>query len=433
MNDWENLTRRDFLLGATTATWLMVLGGDADAAPEPAPSAPATPVRCGVIGTGVQGRALLTILARMPAAPVVAICDNYEASLKAAQPIAPQAKPYADYREMLANEKTLDALFIATPSHLHREPALAAIQAGKHVYCEAPLATSVEDARAIAAAGKSATKTFQAGLQQRANPLYKHAVKFVRTGALNNVVQARAQWHRKQSWRRAARDPNVERQLNWRLYKESSAGLTGEVGVHQLDVASWFLKKLPLSVMGYGATLQWQDGREVPDTVQCLVEYPGGLRVTYDATLANSYDSSYELFMGSDGAILTREDRSWLFKEADAPQLGWEVYARKDKIGDETGIALVADATKLLAQGKNPAEAAAAAGASGKNALYYAVEEFLGCAREGKKPSCGPLEGLQATVVAIKAHEAVMSGSKVALQKEWLELASRASGGVTPG
>jgi predicted dehydrogenase len=428
MNDWESLTRRDFLRGTTAATWLMVLGAEAEGAPAPAAAAPAAPVRCGVIGTGIQGRALLSVLARMPAAPVVAVCDSYEVALKAAQPIAPQAKPYADYRQMLTTEKSLDAVFIATPSHLHREPALAAVQAGKHVYCEAPLATTVEDARAIAAVGKGATgsgpaRTFQVGLQQRANPLYKHAVKFVRTGALNNIVQARAQWHRKQSWRRAARDPKIERQLNWRLFKESSLGLVGEVGVHQLDVASWFLKKLPLSVVGFGATLQWQDGREVPDTVQCLVEYPGGLRLSYDATLVNSYDSSYELFMGSDGAILTREDRSWLFKEADAPQLGWEVYARKDKIGDETGIALVADATKLLAQGKTPAQAAAAAGASGKNALYYAVEDFLGCAREAKKPSCGPLEGMQAAVVAIKAHEAIMAGSKVTIQKEWLELA----------
>jgi predicted dehydrogenase len=421
MNDWENLTRRDFLRGATTATCLMVLGGEAEGAPA-GENTPPVPVRCGVIGTGLQGRALLAVLARLPAAPVVAICDHYDASLKAGQSVAPQAKSYADYHEMLATEKTLDAVFIATPSHLHREPALAAVQAGKHVYCEAPLATTLEDARAIATAGKGAAKTFQVGLQQRANPLYKHAVKFVRTGALNNVVQARAQWHRKQSWRRAARDPNVERQLNWRLYKETSTGLIGEIGVHQLDVASWFLKKLPVSVMGYGATLQWQDGRDVADTVQCLVEYPGGLRLTYEATLANSFDSSYELFLGSDGAIMTREDRSWLFKEADAPQLGWEVYARKDKIGDETGIALVADATKLLAQGKTPAEAAAAAGASGKNALYYSVEEFLGCAREGGKPSSGPLEGMQAAVVAVKAHEAITSGNKITFQKEWLEL-----------
>jgi predicted dehydrogenase len=422
----DDFSRRDFLTGATAASLVMVLGGEAEAAPATAGGRPAAgaarPVRCGVIGTGVQGRAILSVLARLPNTPVAAICDPYDVALKAAQKGAPQAKPYPDYRQMLDAEKGIEAVFIATPSHLHREPALAAIQAGKHVYCEAPLATTLDDARAIAVAGKGMKGVFQAGLQQRANPLYHHVVKFVRTGVVGNVAQARAQWHRKQSWRRAARDPNVERRLNWRLYRESSAGLLGEVGIHQIDAASWFLKKLPTSVVGYGAVLQWDDGRELPDTVQCVLEYPGGVRLTYDATLANSFDGAYEVVMGSDGAVFTREDRSWLFKESDAPQLGWEVYARKDRIGDETGIALVADATKLIAQGKNPAEAAAARGASGKNALYYAVEEFVTAICGGKKPTAGALEGLQATVIALKAHEAVAGGGKVAIPKELLAL-----------
>jgi predicted dehydrogenase len=420
MPENEPLSRRDFLWSTTAAAWVLTLDA-AEAAPAPA-AAPGRPVRCGVIGTGIQGRALLAALGRIREAPVLAICDTYAPALKAAQPAAPKAKTYSDYRRMLATEKELEAVFIATPSHRHREPALAALQAGKHVYCEAPLATTLDDARAIAFDANAGKSVFQVGLQQRSNPLYRHAVKFVRTGVLNNVVSARGQWHRKQSWRRPARDPAREREANWRLYRDSSAGLLGEVGIHQLDVASWFLKKLPTSIVGFAATMQWKDGREHHDTVQCLVEYPGGVRFTYDATLANSFEGSYELFFGSDGAILTREDRSWLFKEADAPQLGWEVYARKDRIGDETGIALVADATKLLAQGKTPAEAAAAMAASGKNALYYAVEEFLTCIREGKKPLCGPLEGMQAAVVAIKANEAANSGTKVTFQSSWLSL-----------
>lgn len=419
MTEWEGLNRREFLRGAT-ATCLMVLGGEALGADAPA-GPPPTPVRCGVIGTGFQGRALLTTLARLPGAPVAAICDAYEPSLKSAQEIAPQAKSYTDYRQMLDTEKELQAVFIATPSYRHREPALAAIQAGRHVYCEAPLAATVDDARAIALATKDAKSVFQVGMQQRANPVYQHAVKFV-SAALRNVAQVRTQWHRKQSWRRAAREPQRERELNWRLARATSTGLMGELGVHQIDVANWYLKKLPVAVSGFGGILQWRDGREVADTVQCLVEYPGDVRLVYDATLGNSFDGIYELFMGADGAILTREDRSWLFKEADAPMLGWEVYARTDKVGDETGIALVADATKYLEQGKNPAEAAAAAGPSGKDALYYAVESFLNCVREGKKPACGPLEGMQAAVVAIKANEAVTTGSRVTIAKELLAL-----------
>jgi Oxidoreductase family, NAD-binding Rossmann fold len=171
MTEWEGLSRREFLRGATATCW-MVLGGEALGADAPAGGPPPAPVRCGVIGTGFQGRALLTTLARLPGAPVAAICDLYEPSLKSAQEIAPQAKSYADYRQMLEAEKDLQAVFIATPSHRHREPALAAVQAGKHVYCEAPLAVTVEEAHALAVAGKDAKSVFQVGLQQRSNPVF---------------------------------------------------------------------------------------------------------------------------------------------------------------------------------------------------------------------------------------------------------------------
>jgi predicted dehydrogenase len=190
------------------------------------------------------------------------------------------------------------------------------------------------------------------------------------------------------------------------------------VGSHQIDVVSWFLKQLPLSVMGFGGILGWPDGREMPDTVQAIFEYPGGIRLSYDATLVNSFEGAYELFMGSDSALLLRGDRAWMFKEADSPLLGWEVYARKEKFGDDTGIALVANATQLLAQGKTPGQEQVANDPT-KTPFYAALEEFVTCIRNGKKPACGPVEGLQAAVVAIKANDAVKSGTKVTFQPEW--------------
>src|SRR5207249_1551281 len=107
-----------------------------------------------------------------------------------------------------------------------------------------------------------------------------------------------------------------------------------------------------------------------------------------------------------------RGERAWLVKESDAPVLGWEVYARKERVGDQdTGIMLVADATKLLALGKNPAEAHVEE--ADKNALYYSVEDFLTTIREKKKPECGPEEGYQAAVTAIKANEAIDTGARL--------------------
>jgi predicted dehydrogenase len=312
-------------------------------------------------------------------------------------------------------------VIIATPSHQHTPIALDAIQAGKHVYCEAPLAITVEDCRSIARAAQGGKGVFQAGMQWRSDMQHHHALKFARTGVLNKVAQCQAQWHRKDSWRRPAPAPERERQINWRLSSQTSAGLMGEVGIHQVDIVSWFLNALPTAATGFGGILVWQDGRDVADTVQALIEYPGGIHLLYDATLGNSFGGATELLMGSDSALLMHGDKAWMFKEADSPLLGWEVYARKEKFGDDTGIALVANATQLLSQGKMPGQEQTTSDPT-KTPFYQALEEFVTCIRQSKKPGSGPLEGMQAAIVAIKVNEAIKGNTRVAFQPDWFTL-----------
>jgi predicted dehydrogenase len=91
----------------------------------------------------------------MPGAPIVTICDAYEPYLRRAMSGAPGATGVADYRRVL-DRADVEAVVIATPTNTHRELACAALQAGKHVYCEAPLAASIADARAIAVAARAA-------------------------------------------------------------------------------------------------------------------------------------------------------------------------------------------------------------------------------------------------------------------------------------
>ena len=79
---------------------------------------------------------------------------------------------------------------------------------------------------------------------------------------------SRGQWNKKTSWRKASPNPDREKALNWRLYKETSLGLVGEIGIHSLDTAGWYLGSAPVSVTGFGGITQWQDDREVADTVQ---------------------------------------------------------------------------------------------------------------------------------------------------------------------
>ena len=268
---------------------------------------------------------------------------------------------------------------MATGSNQHKEIAIAALKAGKHVYCEAPLAVSIEDAKEIALAAKSAVgQVFQAGLQMRSSPQRHFLYPFIRSGALGKPVMARAQWHKKTSWRAASPNPEREKEINWRLYQATSPGLIGEIGIHTLDQAGWYYDLQPLAVTGFGSTMLWKDGRDVPDTVQAVLEFPGGLRLSYDATLASSFDSEFELLSGSDATIMMRYDDTgkevaWMFKEVDSALLGWEVYARKDNFYKETGIALAAGSSKQTALvNKSTAGAPAAL-----PPLYYALEAFL--------------------------------------------------------
>jgi predicted dehydrogenase len=344
--------------------------------------------------------------------------------------------------------KDVQAVLIATPSHQHKEIVLAALQAGKHVYCEAPLAHTVEDARAIARAARDSAKSyFQSGLLLRSDPQRKFLLPFVRSGATGQNIKTRAQWHKKTSWRRSAPTDERAAELNWRLRRESASGLIGEIGIQQIDAMHWFLAKRPVSVTGFGGILFHQDGREAEDTVQAVFQYADGTSFNYEACLATSFDSDYEILYGSDAAIMLRGNKAWLFKEADAPLLGWEVYARKDQFFKETGIALVADASKSGRQGKGERDA------EGDPPLYYAMQSFLRNAdvigtavedfvatfdandtkalreylaasqiQKSKFPAATYVDGYESTVVSIKANEAVTKKGVVKLEKELFEI-----------
>jgi predicted dehydrogenase len=217
-----------------------------------------------------------------------------------------------------------------------------------------------------------------------------------------------------------APDAQREAEINWRLSKATSIGLAGEIGVHHFDMVNWYLNARPLAVTGFGSITAWKDGRDVPDTIQCVVEYPNGVNLMFSSTLGSSFSNTYTLFQGNTNSLMLRDKRAWMVKENDAPLLGWEVYARKEPTMDESGIALVADATKLLAAGKEPGKEAETPAA--REAISFALENFTRSIRESTKSVCGPVEAYQAAVVAIKANEAVNSGSKIAFQPDWFEL-----------
>ncbi len=467
--DGTGFNRREFIRGGSLATLLTMMGGVPLVAQPAAEGGgeqkePGKTVKVGLIGLGPQGRDILDQLGRLPVgsvtdrAEVIAICDNYKPMLNRSASKVPGAAAVEDYKAVL-NNKDVQAVVVATPTHQHKEIVLAALAAGKHVYCEAPLAHTVEDTRAIAEAAKKAVgSVFQPGLQMRSDPQRLFILPFVRSGALGKFVMARAQWHKKTSWRLTSPNAEREKTINWRLSKATSPGLIGELCIHQLDQATWFLNETPRSVTGHGAIRFWNDGRDVPDTVQLFVEYPEGLEFVNDATLCNSFDGEYEMYYGTDAAVMMRDNKverengyeyfhlAWMFKEVDSPLLGWEVYARKDAFYKETGIALVAGGSKQTALAKGGEEVSPFPFPS----LSYALQSFItnsaqvgaqvediksafgsvtkealeaGLASVKLLPAASLKDGYAATMLALKANEAILKGGRVELNKEIFELA----------
>lgn len=375
-----------------------------------------TPIDVAVIGAGKQGRAILGELVKFPQVRVSAICDVSDGRLKSGLRRVQGAKGYATHAELFEKEPAVAAVFVATPTHLHLQPCLDALSAGKHVFCESPLASTPEDCRALVKAARSAKGVFHTGMQGRSNPIYKLARDFARSGAIRDVSSMRGQYHKKTSWRAPVSNPSEEQALNWALDPAVSLGLIGEFGIQQFDVFHWFLEAYPTAVRGQGSIQLYDDGRKLPDTVRCEFVFPGQRTLSYAATLCNSFDGQFEQLHGEMGTIKLAWNAGWLFKEADAPTQGWEVYAIREQFHDEQGIALIADATKLAAHNKlkegvglpNPP-------------LWYAISDFLKSALEGAPVTCSAEEGLRAAAVGILAKQAVESGAEVAIEKAALE------------
>ena len=183
---------------------------------------------------------------------------------------------------------------VVHPPHLHRELVLAALQAGKHVYCEAPLANTVEDARAIALAALAARTVFQGGVQGRPTRFYRHVAQFVKSGVLGTPILVSAQWGRRQLAPGGAH-PGARGRAEPATRLGDLAGAAREVGIHALDLVTEYLGGLPVAASGHAAIALWKDARDVADTVQCVLDYPRGVRLTLDATLASSAGGSSAL------------------------------------------------------------------------------------------------------------------------------------------
>ncbi|MET2984757.1 Gfo/Idh/MocA family protein [Aureibaculum conchae] len=296
-------------------------------------------INIGVIGTGDRGLGLTPLINQIENLNVSACCDvlsfRLENGLKKTEG---KAKGYKDYRALL-DDKTIDAVVIATTFSTHSKIAIDAIDAGKHVYCEKTLAKGFDSINDLVQKVKNSKNIFQTGHQYHSSKLYTHVVDLIKNGQVGKIATVECKWNRNGNWRRPVPSPELEKAVNWRMYREFSGGLVAELCSHQIDFVNWILDATPNKVMGVGGIDYWKDGRETYDNVHLIYTYPKGVKASFTSLTSNAKDGYQIKVMGDKGTIILGAANAWYYPEGKI----------KKKMGDVDGVS---GATASFIEGK---------------------------------------------------------------------------------
>jgi predicted dehydrogenase len=292
-------------------------------------------INLGIIGIGKQGQTLLNSCKKIPEIRIRAICDIWDYNrnaelrrLKRREEYKNQPpNGYIDYQDMLAKEKNLDAVIVATPDFWHAEHTVACLKTGLHVYCEKEMSNTLEGARRMVEAAHASGKLLQIGHQRRSNPIYQFCKQQLiqKANFLNRITTINGQWNRsKTAGKSLTCKPtlnldnttlneygfeSMHQLLNWRTFKRLGGGPIADLGSHQLDIYNWFLDTHPKSIIASGGTDYWKDWQWY-DNVMAIYEYEtkqGTVRAFYQTLTTNSNQGYFEAFLGDEGTLVVSE------------------------------------------------------------------------------------------------------------------------------
>ncbi len=363
-------------------------------------------IRVGIIGFGDRATDLLNQLRNCPSTEAVGFCDVYTKQLERAKSLVPGVATYLDHRRLL-EDRTIDAVIVATPQHLHAEHFCASLDAGKHVYQEKTMAFTVAHAKRMRAAiQKDGGKhVVQVGHQATSFGHMTDVRQFLSDPARMGKITAidmhmfRNTPHGKPQWSRTARitpDVNEEnivwpaflgeapkrpfdanRYMNWRFFWDYSGGNVYENMCHQ--ICFWYKAldlKIPKAVTMTGGIYLWKDGREVPDTMSVAIEQPEEIQISWVSGFGNNDPGVTESVLGDNGTI-SRGDRVRY-----APQ----------KMNRAEGQELVGRETQTP---------------------QVHLQNFFDCVRDRKEPNC-PFElGYRVAIASRMAVESYRQGRTV--------------------
>lgn len=301
-------TRRNFIHTTSLATGGLMLGTSClskNENPEKNHIVPAIgpKMNIGVIGTGDRGKGLIQLMNKIGSFNIVACADVLPFRLEEGLKLAPHATGYATV-EPLLEDANVESVIIATPFSTHDEIAIAAIDAGKHIYCEKTMVKGISEIQSVLDKAKTSKRIFQTGHQYHSSPLYQRVRGMVQAGYVGDVTAIECQWNRNGNWRRPVPDPKFERLVNWRMYKEYSGGLAAELMSHQIDFINWVTGSHPEKMAGFGGIDHWKDGRETFDNAHILAEYPSGMDASFTCTTTNGHEDYQIKILGSKATVI---------------------------------------------------------------------------------------------------------------------------------
>jgi predicted dehydrogenase len=313
----SELSRREFISGSiAAASAARVLGAN-------------DRVRLGIVGTGTRGSYLMTEANRAGNMQWVAVCDAWDHRRDEALKISgPNVEKYADYRRLL-DRKDIDGVIVATWDNNHSRVTIDACKAGKDVYVEKPMTSLPEQGPPLVRTVRETGRIVQVGVQQRSTAHFVEAKRrFVESGRLGQVHMVRTIWNNN-TWYLLKPPPGTEQKpagLDWKAclgslpeipwdpkrffnryaYRDLCCGQTGGLFVHQIDVVQWYLGiTKPVSAVAGGGIYQYDDGRDTPDNINLVLEYPEKMSVTFEASLTDDVPRENEdiVFIGTGGRL----------------------------------------------------------------------------------------------------------------------------------
>jgi predicted dehydrogenase len=442
-NSHPPLSRRSFL--KTSAAGLGALA--APLASETRTAGSTDDLRIAIIGAGTQGRVLIESCLRIPGIRMVAICDIWGYSQRYAsrylKKYGHEVTVYEDYRELLAQEKGLDAAIVATPDWMHAQHANACLEAGLHVYCEKEMSNALDKARTMVETASRTGKLLQVGHQRRSNPRYTHAVERLikEKKILGRVSQAYGQWNRAKSdmlgWPKnytmAAQKlqeygyPSMTQFRNWRWFKRYAGGPIVDLGSHQIDIFSWVFGTNPASVFASGG-IDFYSNLEWYDNVMVIYEYQtseGMARAFYQVQTTTKHGGFYETFMGDNGSLVISEvppRGNWAMREAHAPE--WDSLVKEGLLNSESTPIQKTDTKNIFLDVRVTAEAGRwpLPVELAKPAHQPHLENFFNAIRFGIPLNCPGEIGYETAVTVLRVNEAVDSGKVIKFRPEQFEV-----------